>query len=492
MPVLDWLLDWLLELLGEGAVGEVYLVEQRDEMVRQLALKRIKKGMDSDLILSRFESERKALTLMNHHNITTIFDSGVDDCGRAYFVMEYVAGDHITEFCDDRKLTITERIKLFLQVCDGVLHAHQKGLIHRDIKSKNILVDSQAGQADVVKVIDFGVIKSLTTKLTDGTLHTQIGTFVGSIDYASPEQIMGKSNSIDIRSDIYSLGVVLYELLVGLRPFNDYTAGDISTFQYMDEVKKRSMPDPSILLNQRGTKDLIDITGKRSTDFKTLRKKLSGEIIWITQKCLEQKPNERYQTVNELKKDLSRWLNNFPVEAKNTGFIYKLKKGIIRNKNQVSVLLSLLILTIIVFFLTDRLYQNNKENNEHIKIVIESQIEQFNSINPTIIGINLYKKLSASMDEYLSSSNLTKEQKRFFKFHAKKHLDNFDFASNSIEEIEQLYFKPIIEKLDKNYKGLPLYQADIYAAISQIYFNFSKYKSSLKYVDKPWLSKVNI
>ncbi len=234
----------LLAKIGEGGMGSVYFAEQRKPVERQVALKLIKDGLSSDQVLARFEVERQALALMDHINVAAVFEAGSDKKGRPFFAMEYVRGTSIDQHCDKERLNIRSRVRLFLQVCDGVLHAHQKGIIHRDINPKNILVKNQGTERPVVKIIDFGVAKSLQSKLSSQTLHTQIGAFVGTPKYASPEQMDGYKGTIDTRSDIYSLGVVLFELLVGTTPYSDGDLFGVSSSQMLRILTQEKKPLP--------------------------------------------------------------------------------------------------------------------------------------------------------------------------------------------------------------------------------------------------------
>ncbi|GAI94477.1 unnamed protein product, partial [marine sediment metagenome] len=243
----------LLQLIGEGGMGLVYLAEQQEPVRRRVALKIVKPGMDSKQVIARFEAERQALAVLDHPNIAHVFDAGTTKDGRPYFVMEYVKGVSVTKYCDERKLNIEQRLRLFEQVCEAVHYAHQKGIIHRDIKPSNILVSVQADKA-VPKIIDFGIAKALTQPLTEGTLFTQQGQLLGTPEYMSPEQVDMATQDIDIRSDIYSLGVILYELLAGVLPFEKESFERAGFAEIQQTIREQQPPSPSIRLTSLGEK----------------------------------------------------------------------------------------------------------------------------------------------------------------------------------------------------------------------------------------------
>jgi WD40 repeat protein/predicted Ser/Thr protein kinase len=321
----------LLKILGEGGFGIVYLAEQQRPMKRQVALKIIKPGMDSAQIIGRFEAERQALALLDHPNVAHVFDAGTTKFGRPYFVMEYVKGIPITEHCDRQKLTIEERLKLFAKVCEAIQHAHQKGIIHRDIKPSNIQVCIQ-GEQFVPKVIDFGVAKALTQPLTERTLVTEQGQVLGTPEYISPEQAEMTNQDIDTRSDIYSLGVLLYELLTGTLPFESRTLRKGSLEQMRKVIRETEPGAPSTRLSSLDAEASTKLAKCCQSDADTLRRKLRGDLDWITLKAMEKDRVRRYQTAHALAEDIERHLNHEPVSAGPPGALYRFQKLVRRNK----------------------------------------------------------------------------------------------------------------------------------------------------------------
>jgi WD40 repeat protein/serine/threonine protein kinase len=357
----------LLEKIGEGGFGEVWMAEQREPVKRRVALKIIKLGMDTKQVVARFEAERQALAMMDHPNIAKIFDAGATENpleladpeqsqiknqksqisrGRPYFVMELVRGSKITDYCDKNTLSTTERLKLFILVCHAVQHAHQKGIIHRDLKPSNILVTLHDG-VPMPKVIDFGIAKAMQFELTDKTLFTQFQQFIGTPAYISPEQAEASGLDIDTRSDIYSLGVLLYELLVGRTPFDpaEMVKGGIDALRQI--IREKEPVKPSTRLKTLSAADQTATAQRRQTEAVKLTHQLRGDLDWIVLKCLEKDRNRRYETANGLAMDLQRYLANEPVVARPPSTAYRVQKLVRRNKmafGAVSVVILALLL----------------------------------------------------------------------------------------------------------------------------------------------------
>src|SRR4051794_28136533 len=320
----------LLEPIGEGGMGAVYMAEQVEPVRRRVALKLIKPGMDSKQVVARFEAERQALAMMDHPNIAKVHDAGMSASGRPYFVMELVRGLPITEYCDREQLSIPERLELFTHVCRAVQHAHQKGIIHRDLKPSNVLVTVIDGVA-VPKVIDFGVAKATGQALTDKTLFTGFHQFVGTPLYVSPEQADLSGVDVDTRSDIYSLGVLLYELLTGTTPFDSETLKKVAFDEMRRIIREEEPPRPSTRLGFLGER-LSTISAQRKADPKRLGPSIRGELDWVVMKALEKDRRRRYETANDFAADVMRHLTDKPVEACPPSAWYRFSKAARRNR----------------------------------------------------------------------------------------------------------------------------------------------------------------
>jgi serine/threonine protein kinase len=331
----------LLQVLGQGGMGTVYVAEQTAPVKRRVALKVIKPGMDSAPVLRRFEAERQALALMDHTHIAKVFDGGATDSGRPYFVMELVHGVPITRYCDELHLPVRQRLELFLSVCQAIQHAHQKGIIHRDIKPSNALVCLQDG-LPVPKVIDFGLAKALHQRLTDETMYTEIGTVVGTLEYMSPEQAEMSPLGVDTRTDVYALGVLLYELLTGTTPLDRQRLRSAGLVERVRIIKEEEPPRPSTRLTESKA-TLADLAARRRTEPGRLTREVRGELDWIVMKCLEKDRTLRYESAGALARDVERYLHDEPVEACPPGRGYRLRKFLRRNKKLVGAALLLLL-----------------------------------------------------------------------------------------------------------------------------------------------------
>jgi eukaryotic-like serine/threonine-protein kinase len=444
----------LLDRLGEGGMGSVYLAEQR-EPFRKVALKIIRSGLDGKQILSRFEAERQALALMNHPNVTTVLDSGLATDGRPYFAMEYVQGNDITTYCDARHLSLPARIKLFLQVCDGVLHAHQKGVLHRDIKPSNLMVGEATESAGTVKIIDFGLAKSLHGKLAAQTLHTSFGAFIGTPVYCSPEHISGSAAGVDTRSDIYSMGVVLYELLTGTTPISSESLENLEPEKIREIVcksKLRSMGEQLLNTSAEKRKELAE---HRAVKADELPKKLQGDLSWVVGKCLERDPIDRYASVLELKKDLQRWLELRPVEARPTSSWYRFRKLVRRNRLNTSLacmILSLLIATtteaVVGFVKAERSAGLARAAADQAQQMLHFQQQQWEGLNPESMGIHLRERLNQAISQSMPAEvtgSLTPTHL----------LDQVNFTDLVIQQLRDDYFENALKRLQQDYAQRP-------------------------------------
>jgi tetratricopeptide (TPR) repeat protein len=323
----------LVRALGQGGMGAVWLAEQTHPVRRQVALKVIKAGMDTAAVIARFEAERQALALMDHPNIAKVLDAGTTPAGRPFFAMELVEGTPINRYCDQQRLTVRQRLGLFIPVCRAVQHAHQKGIIHRDLKPSNVLVTSYDGQP-VPKVIDFGIAKATGPQLAGGDLLTEAGALVGTPEYMAPEQADPGNADIDTRADIYALGVILYELLAGSLPFSRTQGGGVSLFGLLEMICQAEPPRPSTRL--AAAESLTDVAAARRAEPGQLPKLIRGELDWVVMKCLEKNRARRYETANGLAADIQRFLDDEPVAARPASVGFRLRKFVRRNRPAVA------------------------------------------------------------------------------------------------------------------------------------------------------------
>lgn len=327
----------LLEQIGEGGFGVVFLAEQTSPVRREVALKIVKAGMDTKEVISRFEAERQALALMDHPNIAKVLDGGTTESGRPYFVMELVPGIPITDYCDQCKLTTQGRLQLYLTVCQAVQHAHQKGVIHRDLKPSNILVAMQ-DDTPTPKIIDFGVAKAINQRLTENTLRTRFAQMVGTPLYMSPEQAELSPLRVDTRSDIYSLGVLLYELLTGTTPFDKDRLHSASFDQLRHIIREEEPPRPSTRLSTLSADQVQTVADRHRAEARQLTQSIRGDLDWIVMKAMEKDRTRRYATANGLARDVERYLNDEPVEACPPSRVYRFRKYLRRHKLVIATL----------------------------------------------------------------------------------------------------------------------------------------------------------
>ncbi len=325
----------LVRSIGEGGFGSVFLAEQESPVVRRVAIKIIKLGMDTKRVIARFEAERQALALMDHPAIAKVFDAGETPRGLPFFAMEYVPGEPLTQYCDRGKLTNEARLRLFSEVCLGVQHAHQKGIIHRDLKPSNLLVTTQDGRP-VPKIIDFGIAKATAQRLTEKTLFTELGAMIGTPEYMSPEQAEMSGLDVDTRADVYSLGVILYELVTGVLPFDSAAIRQASFEEFRRWIREVDPPPPSVRVSRAGNES-VETAANRQTDPARLASRLHGELDWIVMKAIEKDRTRRYASPSEVAADIARLLADEPVTARPPSTSYRARKFVKRHRFGVAV-----------------------------------------------------------------------------------------------------------------------------------------------------------
>jgi len=393
----------LLQQIGEGGFGVVYMAQQSEPIRRKVALKIVKPGMDTKQVIGRFEAERQTLAMMDHPNIARVLDAGATPSGRPYFVMELVKGVPITEYCDSAKLTTSERIKLFQSVCHAVQHAHQKGIIHRDLKPSNVLVTLHDGEP-VVKVIDFGIAKATGQELAARTYFTEFRQFIGTPEYMSPEQAAMSGLDVDTRSDIYALGVLLYELIAGATPFDSSRLRGAGYEEMRRMIRDDEPPKPSTRLSKvakdsiaktahsgdtpgssAGTTTAEEIARHRRTDVQSLRRALAGDLDWIVMKAMEKDRTRRYQTAAAFAEDMRRFLVHEPITARPPTALYRARKFARRNRALIgaggAVMMALLLtVAALAYGLSQASYERNKTAERATETRAEIVLSSMNSV----------------------------------------------------------------------------------------------------------------
>jgi eukaryotic-like serine/threonine-protein kinase len=469
----------LIDTLGEGGMGAVYLAEQLEPVQRKVALKVVRTGMMSGDVRARFEAERQALALMHHANVASVFDAGNTPSGQPYFAMEYVQGQDITAHCDHLRLDFRARIALFLQVCDGVLHAHQKGLIHRDLKPGNILVSRAKDQPAAVKIIDFGVAKSLSGLLASHPAHTRLGSFVGTPAYSSPEQVSGPVANVDTRSDIYSLGVVLYQLLAGVTPYSDDELNRKTPVELARLLSGEHPPSPLVRYTSLSREEEQTIAERRSLTVEEMKAALGADVSWIVGKCLEVDPDDRYPSVLEVEKDLRRWLQNLPVQARPASRLYKMRKFVRRHRLGVAAatLGTLALLTATGAAIYG--YVRAEKALEEAEMAAEFQVKQMQGIDPAAMGAGLRGSLrevirTQGIASGVNQSAIAEELRQF-----EASTKSVNFTDVALRQLNDHNLKPALSTIDKDYADQPLLQARLWQSIAEIYSALGKNKDAL-------------
>jgi eukaryotic-like serine/threonine-protein kinase len=369
----------IIDVLGSGGMGVVYLAEQEEPIRRRVALKVIKRGLDSEQVVARFEVERHALALMNHPNVAQVFDAGIADDGRPYFAMEYVQGERITDYCDRRRLKMVDRLRLFQHVCSAIQHAHQRGIIHRDIKPSNVLV-AEHEEKPVPKVIDFGVAKATRKDPAGGTLLTEQGQLLGTPEYMSPEQLDAEVDDVDTRTDVYSLGVLLYELVAGALPFDSATLRQAGVAEIHRVIKEQDPPKPSTRLSGLGD-EAATIAHDRGAERASLARQLRGDVDWIIMKALEKDRSRRYESPSAFSQDLGRYLKDEPVEAGPPSRLYRFRKLIVRNKvlsvSSAVAVVALIVIAVVALLAGDRLARQVAREQAVVRFLVDDTLRSF-------------------------------------------------------------------------------------------------------------------
>jgi serine/threonine protein kinase len=443
----------LLQLIGEGGFGVVYMAEQEEPIRRKVALKIIKLGMDTKQVIARFEAERQALAMMDHPNIARVFDAGATDTGRPYFVMELVKGIPITEYCDKNNLDTRQRLELFIDVCKAVQHAHQKGIIHRDIKPSNVMITLHDSKP-VPKIIDFGIAKATQHRLTEKTLFTEYRQFIGTPEYMSPEQAEMSGLDIDTRSDIYSLGVLLYEILTGTTPFGADKLRSAAYDEIRRIIREDEPPKPSTRLSTLG-EALTDIAKHRDAQPGELCKIVRGDLDWVVMKAMEKNRARRYETANELAMDIDRHLNNEPVSAGPPSARYRLHKFVRRHRTGVAAGL-LVAAAIVAGLVVSTVMYFRAEQALRREAAARAEAERQASI-------------SQAVNEFLNNDLLASFDPDRAKGHEVTVMEVLDNAA---------------KKLEGKFKDAPSIEASICDTLGTTYMKLGKYKAAESHLER--------
>ncbi|MGD9263872.1 MAG: serine/threonine-protein kinase [Methyloceanibacter sp.] len=464
----------LLQQIGEGGMGVVYMAEQSQPIRRKVALKIVKPGMDSKQVVARFEAERQALALMDHPNIARVLDGGTTETGRPYFVMELVKGVPLTEYCDRNGLSAAHRLELFVDVCRAVQHAHHKAVIHRDLKPSNVMVTMHDGRP-VPKVIDFGVSKAINQQLTEKTLFTAYGQMVGTPAYMSPEQAEMSGLDIDTRSDIYSLGVLLYELLTGSTPFESERLCTAGYAEMLRIIQEEDPPRPSTRLSTT-SQESMDVAGNQGTDPRKMSQLVRDELDWIVMKALEKDRRRRYDTAANLADDVGRYLSGETVQACPPTLTYRLKKAIRRNKGAIAIVSAIGAVLLLGLVGTtygllnaerqrklaaeraneaDAARAEEAKRAEELQRVTEFQSEQLGKIVPELMGASLRDSIIAAAPVEQQAA-------------LRERLGRVNFTNIGLESMRANVFAPTRRAISEQFADQPMTEAQLLQSLADI------------------------
>ncbi|MEO1483711.1 MAG: serine/threonine-protein kinase [Myxococcota bacterium] len=458
-------------VLGRGGMGVVYRAEQRSPVERTVALKVIRPGLESPQLVERLVGEQQALALMNHVNVATVYRMGEADAGPPYIAIEYVPGTNLTRHCDNARATMRSRVLLFLQVCDGVQHAHQKGIIHRDLKPNNVLVAVSPDQPPTPKLIDFGIAKSLTRKLNPDAAATQLGLFMGTPQYSSPEQMTGRYSEVDTRSDIYSVGVILYELLAGTPPRDATEFDGRSQFELAEMFESSEVP--TLLSRFTQLENQQEMAKRRRASVDEVQRVLSSDLSWIVLRCLERDPDGRYPSVQNLRNDLARWLEGKPVEARRSSRLYRARKFVRRHWRSTlaagALSLALIAATVAAaagWVSARRSAEQARQAAESAELAASFQTELLRSLDPQALGEALRARLVQGVSGLLSESGLPSAaaDARLARFEAL--LSSVNITDLQVETLEEVVFSAAEKSIADNFSESPLLQATLLQSLA--------------------------
>jgi serine/threonine protein kinase/tetratricopeptide (TPR) repeat protein len=470
----------LLRPLGAGGMGEVWLAEQSEPVRRQVALKIIKEGMDTRQVVARFEAERQALAMMNHPAIARVFEAGATPAGRPFFAMEYVPGVPITEHCDRHRLTLRQRLKLITQVCEGVQHAHQKSVIHRDLKPSNVLVTLRDDQPEP-KIIDFGIAKATGAKLTETTIHTQVGALVGTPAYMSPEQADMTTQDIDTRTDVYSLGVMLYELLVGALPHDPDDGHGAGYLELTRRIREDDVPKPSTRLSLLGARS-EQLAMSRRTTLSGLRRDLSGDLDWIILKALEKDRGRRYASPQDLAADIERHLTDRPVLASPPSTTYQVRKFVQRHTWGVmaaaSAILMLTGFAVVMTVQAERIAAQRdvaEQAKTDLESVVGFQAGMLSATDPEDMGRRLMTDLSDRVAKAQRGAGKNEAQVASGLASLASLTDGVNSTDLALGVVDQDILGRAVETLDAKFKDRPLIAARLRGEIGSTYRKLGRF-----------------